>query len=70
MTRLAWRTLAALPAAAKTVVGGIDAMTTVAGALVLVTSLIPVFAVCMTALGARDAGRELSRFRIGARGGG
>jgi hypothetical protein len=70
MTRFAWRTLAALPAATKTVVGGIDAMTTVAGALVLVTSLIPVFAVCMAALGARDAGRELSRFRIGARGGG
>jgi len=67
-SRLMWRALAALPVATKTAVRGIEVATTVVGALVVVTSLVPVFAVCLAALGARDAGRgRLSRFGEGAR---
>lgn len=43
-------------------------MTTTLGALVLVTSLVPVFAVCMAALGAREPDEErLSRSSGSAR---
>ena len=53
-----------LPAAARAsfvVVGFTRAMTTTLGALVLVTSLVPVFAVCMAALRARQSDRERVR---------
>jgi hypothetical protein len=64
ITRLMGRALIAVPMATQAVVRGIEAATTVVGALVLVTSLVPVFAVCMTALEAREAGRgRLSRLR-------
>jgi hypothetical protein len=60
-----------LSMAAQATIGLTRAMTTALGALVLVTSLIPVFAVCMAALGARppDRGR-LSRWSGSARGSG
>jgi hypothetical protein len=51
-----------LPIAARATIGSTHAMATGLGALVLVTSLVPVFAVCMVALGARRADRgRLSR---------
>ena len=54
-----------LPMAARAtfgVTGGfMGAMTTVLSALVLVTSLLPVFAVCMVALRARGAGPEATQ---------
>ena len=53
-----------LPVAARgafVVVGFTRAMTTTLGALVLVTSLVPVFAVCMAALRARQSDRERVR---------
>ena len=51
-----------LSMAAQATIGLTRAMTTALGALVLVTTLIPVFAVCMAALGAREADRgRLSR---------
>jgi hypothetical protein len=53
-----------LPVAARAafvVVGFTRAMTTTLGALVLVTSLVPVFAVCMAALRARESDRERVR---------
>ena len=57
-----------LPMAVRTTIGFTRAMTTTLGALVLVTSLVPVFAVCMAALGARpDEPRRLSRFSSSAR---
>jgi hypothetical protein len=48
-----------IPLAVRATIGFTRAMTTALGALVLVTSLVPVFAVCMAALGARplDRGR-------------
>jgi hypothetical protein len=48
-----------VPLALRSMIGCTRAMTTALGALVLVTSLVPVFAVCMAALGARqrDGGR-------------
>jgi hypothetical protein len=67
ITRLIGRALLALPTATYAAVRGIEAATTVVGALVLVTSLVPVFAVCIAALGARDS---LSRLRDGGRGSG
>ena len=42
-------------------------MTTALGALVLVTSLVPVFAVCMAALGARQPDRGRLRRSSGVR---
>ena len=57
-----------LPVAARAtfgfVAGFTRAMTATLGALVLVTSLVPVFAVCMAALGARQPDEE--RFRSSA----
>ena len=51
-----------VPLAARATIGLTHAMATGLGALVLVTSLVPVFAVCMVALGARQADRgRLSR---------
>jgi len=50
-----------LPMAVRTTIGFTRAMTTTLGALVLVTSLVPVFAVCMAALGAREPDRERLR---------
>jgi hypothetical protein len=51
-----------VPVAAQTAIGLTHAMAIALGALVLVTSLVPVFAVCMAALGTRDAARRpLSR---------
>ena len=53
-----------LPVAARATVvftGFTRAMTATLGALVLVTSLVPVFAVCMAALGARQPDRERVR---------
>ena len=48
-----------VPIALWSMIGVTRAMTTTLGVLVLVTSLVPVFAVCMAALGARppDRGR-------------
>jgi hypothetical protein len=43
-----------LPMAARATIGLTRATTTALGALVLVTSLVPVFAVCMAALAARQ----------------
>jgi hypothetical protein len=58
-----------LPMAARATIGLTRAMTTTLGALVLVTSLVPVFAVCMAALGARPPDHErLSRSSGSARG--
>ena len=48
----------ALPMAARATIVFTRGMATVLGALVLVTSLVPVFAVCMAALGARERDRE------------
>jgi hypothetical protein len=61
-TRLVWQTAILIPTAARAAIGLTHAAATTLGALVLVTSLVPVFAVCMAALGARhpDRGR-LSR---------
>jgi hypothetical protein len=57
--------LPVLPVAARATVGFMAgftrAMTATLGTLVLVTSLVPVFAVCMAALGARPPDEE--RFR-------
>jgi hypothetical protein len=54
-----------LPVAARATVGLIGGftrgMTTALGVLVLVTSLVPVFAVCLAALGAREPDRERLR---------
>ena len=57
-----------LPMAARATIGVTRAMTTTLGVLVLVTSLVPVFAVCMAALSARpsDPGR-VSRSSSSAR---
>ncbi len=46
-----------VPMALRSMIGVTRAMTTTLGALVLVTSLVPVFAVCMAALGAREPDR-------------
>jgi hypothetical protein len=46
-----------VPVAAQTAIGLTHATAIALGALVLVTSLVPVFAVCMAALGARDPAR-------------
>jgi hypothetical protein len=60
-----------LSMAAQATIGLTRAMTTALGALVLVTSLVPVFAVSMAALGARLPGRgRLSRWSGSARGSG
>ena len=61
-TRLVWQTVKLIPTAARVAIGLTHAAATTLGALVLVTSLVPVFAVCLAALGARppDGGR-LSR---------
>lgn len=57
-----------LPIAGRATIGLTRVMTTTLGALVLVTSLVPVFAVCMAALGARDPDRgRLSRSSGSAR---
>ncbi|HEX4994088.1 MAG TPA: hypothetical protein VFX87_03925 [Methylomirabilota bacterium] len=51
-----------LPMAARATIGLTHATAMTLGALVLVTSLVPVFAVCMVALGVREPGRgRLSR---------
>lgn len=51
-----------VPVAAQTAIGLTHATAILLGALVLVTSLVPLFAVWMAALGARDAARgPLSR---------
>jgi hypothetical protein len=52
-----------LPIAARATIGLTHAMATGLGALVLVTSLVPVFAVCMVALGALGA-RQADRGRL------
>ena len=68
-TRLAWQVLNLLPTAARAAIGLTHAAATALGALVLVTSLVPVFAVCMAALGAREADRgRLSRSPRSAQG--
>lgn len=61
-TRLARQVVNAVPTVARAAIGLTHAAATTLGALVLVTSLVPVFAVCLAALGARppDRGR-LSR---------
>jgi hypothetical protein len=61
-TRFVWQTVKLIPTAAQAAIGLTHAVATTLGALVLVTSLVPVFAVCLAALGARqpDGGR-LSR---------
>jgi energy-converting hydrogenase Eha subunit A len=61
-TRLAWQTVKLIPTAVQAAIGLTHVAVTTLGALVLVTSLVPVFAVCMAALGTRrpDRGR-LSR---------
>jgi hypothetical protein len=46
-----------VPVAAQTAIGLTHATAIALGALVLVTSLVPVFAVCMAALRARDPAR-------------
>jgi hypothetical protein len=52
----------ALPAPARVALGLTHAAATILGALVVVTSLVPVLAVCLAALGARPAaGGRLSR---------
>jgi hypothetical protein len=56
-----------LPVAARATIGLTHAMATWLGALVLVTSLVPVFAVCMVALGARQDRGRLSRSSGSAR---
>jgi hypothetical protein len=61
-TRLVWQTVKLLPTAAQAAIGLTHVAATTLGALILVTSLIPVFAVCMAALGARQPARgRLSR---------
>lgn len=51
-----------LPMGARATIGLTHATAMALGALVLVTSLVPVFAVCMVALGAREPDRgRLSR---------
>ena len=55
-----------LPMAARAAIGLTHAMATGLGALVLVTSLVPVFAVSMVALGARQSDRERLRRSSGA----
>lgn len=57
-----------LPIATRATIGLTHAMATGLGALVLVTSLVPVFAVCLAALAARQPGRaRLSRLSESAR---
>jgi len=56
-TRLARQVLIALPTAARATVGMARAATLTLGALVLVTTLVPVFVVCLAALGTHPAGR-------------
>ncbi len=66
--RLAWQAMIFVPAAARAAIGLTHAAATTLGALVVVTSLMPVFAVCMTALGARPSHRgRLSRSPRSAR---
>ena len=68
-TRMAWWTVTVVPLATRATVGAMEAAASVTGALVLVTSLVPVFVVCLVALRARDAGRGcFSRFADPARG--
>lgn len=55
-TRLAWRALTALPRAVQTTTSVLEAAATAVGALVVVTSFVPVFAVCLAVLRARGAG--------------
>jgi hypothetical protein len=52
-TRLAWWVVSAIPAATRTGLGLTHAAAAALGALVVVNSLVPVFAVCLAALGAR-----------------
>jgi hypothetical protein len=60
-----------LPMAARATIGLTHATAVALGALVLVTSLVPVFAVCMVALGAREPDRgRLSRSSRSVRGSG
>jgi hypothetical protein len=56
-TRLAWHVVNLLPTATRAAIGLTHAAATALGALVVVTSLVPVFAVCLTALGARQPDR-------------
>jgi len=58
-TRLAWQVVNLLPTAARAAIGLTHAAATTLGALVVVTSLVPVFAACLTALGVRPS--DLSR---------
>ena len=61
-TRLARQAVNALPAVARVVIGLTHGAATTLGALVLVTSLVPVFAVCLAAVGGRLPARgRLSR---------
>jgi hypothetical protein len=63
-TRLVWQVLTVLPTAVRAGLGVTHAAATTLGALVLVTSLVPVFAVWLTALGVRVPERgRLSRPR-------
>jgi hypothetical protein len=48
------RALGALAMTTKGMANGLEVATTTVGALVLVTSLVPVFAVCLVVLGARE----------------
>ncbi len=68
-TRLVWQTVKLIPSAARAVIGLTHAAATTLGALVLVTSLVPVFTVCLAALGARQPdGVRLSRSPRSAQG--
>jgi hypothetical protein len=55
-----------VPIALRSMIGVTRAMTTTLGALVLVTSLVPVFAVCMAALEARQPDRARLRRSSGS----
>ena len=60
-TRLAWWVVSAIPAATRIGLGLAHAAAAALGALVVVNSLVPVFAVCLAALGTRRAApRRLS----------
>jgi hypothetical protein len=50
--RLAWQVMKTLPTAARTAIGVTHATATALSALVVVTTLIPVIAVCLVVLGA------------------
>ena len=55
-----------VPMALRSMIGVARAMTTTLGALVLVTSLVPVFTVCMAALSARQPDRGRLRRSSGS----